>query len=178
MEEEKIFRNYLLAPLRRREYKERIRWTRGMNCIFCSVLEDLNKKKLPQVINNVPTIAKFDHSFLIVNSFPYVPRGHLMLVTRRHITDIDQMNTEEIDEIFKKMIPKVKSILKKTYAGVKGFNVGFSIGKAAGASINHLHIHIVPRFLHDNAFMEATAGTKVVDEAPKTTMKRIYKYFK
>ena len=53
-----------------------------------------------------------------------------------------------------------------------GINVGLNLGKTAGASIEHLHVHIVPRFKYESGFMETTADTRVIDEDINVTYKK------
>jgi len=108
MEEEKIFRNYIVSP-KRGTYRES---DKKSECIFCSVVKKLDRQ-LPVLIKTVPVITAFDHSFLVVNEYPYVPKGHVLIVTKRHIKNIDELNEKEIDEIFKVVIPRVKNALEK-----------------------------------------------------------------
>jgi diadenosine tetraphosphate (Ap4A) HIT family hydrolase len=53
-----------------------------------------------------------------------------------------------------------------------GINIGINLGKSAGSSIKHLHIHIVPRFKYEGGFMETIADTRIIDEDIDITYKR------
>lgn len=143
-------------------------------CIFCKVAENL--ANLPRIISEIPVAASFDKTYLVVNKYPYVQKGHLMVVTKRHTQDLSELSAEESSEIFK-VIPKAQEALRKEYQTIKGFNVGINLGTAAGASIEHLHIHLVPRFQGENGFLETTASTRVLHETAEATMQKIAKYF-
>ena len=102
------------------------------------------------------------HSFIIMNRFPY-NNGHVMVSPYRHVKEFEALNDEEILEISY----AIKLILKALKRALKphGFNIGINLGQAAGASVyEHIHIHIVPRWLGDTNFMPVIAETKVLSE--------------
>jgi diadenosine tetraphosphate (Ap4A) HIT family hydrolase len=80
----------------------------------------------------------------------------------KHYTDLNELSTEEIKDLFiivQRTISLIREVIKPD-----GINVGINLGEAAGASIEHLHIHIVPRFKYESGFMETTANTRVIEE--------------
>lgn len=170
MENQKAFEHYLSAE-QREQYLEGL--DSKKDCIFCAAVHFLKQGK----VKDVYVVAVFKHCFLVVNAYPYVPRGHLMAVPKRHVCDYNDLAKEEIDEIFNKAVRGAKSALEKEYKKATGFNIGINLGKHAGASIEHLHIHIVPRYPEEAGFMETTAKTRIVSEHPQTTMKKLAKYF-
>ena len=123
-------------------------------CIFCAIAEgnpDIEEKVLYNDKINM----------VLMNIFPYT-RGHLEVVPVEHYTDFNDLDSEEIKKIFclvQRTISLVKEVIKPD-----GINVGLNLGKAAGASIEHIHIHIVPRFEIESGFMETTANTRIIDE--------------
>jgi predicted fused transcriptional regulator/phosphomethylpyrimidine kinase/diadenosine tetraphosphate (Ap4A) HIT family hydrolase len=123
-------------------------------CIFCAIAEgnpDIEEKVLYNDRINM----------VLMNIFPY-SKGHLEVVPVEHYTDINEIGSEEIKKLFclvQKTISLVKEVIRPD-----GINVGLNLGKSAGASIEHIHIHIVPRFELESGFMETTANTRIIDE--------------
>ena len=89
-------------------------------------------------------------------------------------TDLQsKLQREEREDLFS-LLGDVKACLKEALKP-QGFNIGINIGKAAGAGIpEHLHIHIVPRWMGDSNFMPVTAGTKVISQS----LNRLYTLLK
>lgn len=123
------------------------------NCIFCIGKDKTNDREsliLKRGVNN----------FIIMNLYPYNP-GHLMVVPYRHLSDITKLNEKEFLEM-KEMLDISVKVLKDNM-NPEGFNIGFNIGKAAGAGIDdHLHLHIVPRWSGDTNFIPVLSETKVM----------------
>jgi ATP adenylyltransferase len=100
---------------------------------------------------------------VILNRYPY-NNGHLMIVPKRHIAYLSQMNTREKAEFFE-VLEKVMDALAKAMRP-QGFNLGMNISDVAGAGVpGHVHWHIVPRWKGDVNFMPVVAGTKVISES-------------
>jgi ATP adenylyltransferase len=103
--------------------------------------------------------------FALLNRYPY-NGGHLMVVPYKEVADLNGLTDEEAADLWK----LVRRCLNALTAVMKpdGFNVGINLGKVAGAGIlEHLHIHIVPRWNGDTNFMPVIAGTSVVPDALK-----------
>lgn len=133
-----------------------------VSCIFCAIAEGDER-----VDSRV--LYKDNNNMVIMNMFPY-NRGHLEVVPLKHVTDLNEMESEEIKDIFilvQRSIRLVREVIK-----AEGINVGINLGEAAGSSISHLHIHIVPRFKYESGFMETTANTRVVEESINETYTR------
>ena len=101
------------------------------NCIFCGEPD--------MVIENELAFAHYD-------SYPVNP-GHCMIITRRHVAEYFQATAEEKAAIWA-LVDEMKTILDKEYRP-DGYNVGVNIGKMAGQSIPHVHIHMIPRYEGD-----------------------------
>ncbi len=111
------------------------------------------------------------HSFVILNRYPY-NNGHLMIASTKHTGDLVDLNDEEIREIFL-LVRKIISILKKVYHP-HGFNIGLNLGRCAGAGVvDHLHIHIVPRWEGDTNYMPVVGATKIIPESLEESYRRI-----
>lgn len=91
-----------------------------------------------------------------------------MVAPYRHVADLDLLATEERNEIMTLTV-HAKRILTNAMSP-EGFNFGFNVGKAAGAGLkDHLHAHLVPRWVGDTNFMPILDGTDVVPEALQDT---------
>jgi ATP adenylyltransferase len=108
-------------------------------------------------------IERGERCFTILNTFPYAP-GHVMVAPTRHLGDLERLGDDELMELMQ--------LARRTIGGLKaamspdGFNVGFNLGKVAGAGIaDHLHLHVVPRWDGDNNFMPVLADTHVIPQA-------------
>jgi ATP adenylyltransferase len=58
-----------------------------------------------------------------------------------------------------------------------GYNIGYNVGEASGASIEHLHQHVVPRYSRELGFVDITAGAKIIIEDPATTLEKLKEAF-
>jgi len=97
-----------------------------------------------------------------------------MIVPKRHVKSLEDLKEVELLDMNKALI-KIKSTLKRVL-NPGGFNIGMNIGKVAGAGIaNHIHTHIVPRWLGDINCMPVIANTKVVSQSLKELYARIKK---
>src|SRR5690606_2140820 len=108
-------------------------------------------------------IARDRTCFALLNRYPYVG-GHLMVVPYMQSLDLEGLNAEEVSDLWK-LVRRCIAVLKREMKP-DGFNVGINLGKVAGAGIiEHLHIHIVPRWNGDTNFMPVIAGVGVVPQA-------------
>ena len=100
---------------------------------------------------------------ILLNLYPY-NAGHLLVLPYREVADLSELNRAERKELMD-LIIYGKEILSEALSP-NGFNVGFNLGKAAGAGIPmHLHAHIVPRWEGDHNFMPVIGNTRVLPEA-------------
>ncbi len=101
-------------------------------------------------------------AFVMMNRYPYTG-GHLMIVPYRHLCGLDDLTMEERLELFAFQDLSVR-VLKETMKP-EGFNIGMNLGKAAGAGIDdHLHIHVVPRWVGDTNFVSVIGELRVIPE--------------
>jgi ATP adenylyltransferase len=97
----------------------------------------------------------------VLNRFPY-SSGHVMVVPRRHVPDILALTPDEGSAVFSGMQRAVEALDAAMNPG--GYNVGINQGAVAGASVEHVHLHVVPRWGGDTNFMPVLADTKVLPE--------------
>ncbi|MEK9629874.1 MAG: HIT domain-containing protein [Nitrospinota bacterium] len=155
----------LWAPWR----MEYIKSEKSDECIFCVLPTDNNDEE-----NLI--LFKGDHSFVIMNRFPY-NSAHLMVSPYRHIGCITEQNDSEKKEITQ-LTHECIRILNEVI-NPDGFNIGYNIGKAAGAGYDeHIHCHIVPRWSGDTNFMPVLGETKIHPEHLRATYKKLHPHFK
>lgn len=108
-------------------------------------------------------IARDKTCYAVLNRYPYTG-GHLMVVPYKQVTDWNQLTENELLDLML-LLRRCQNALTKVMKP-DGFNIGVNLGKCAGAGIlEHLHIHIVPRWNGDTNFMPVLAHTTVVPEA-------------
>ena len=104
-------------------------------CIFCDKLKD----KTDIVFENKSVFVFYDH-------FP-VSKGHCLIIPKRHIPDYFSLNQEELMDI-DEAIHQMKTVLDQQFQP-DGYNIGINNGMAAGQTVMHLHVHLIPRYEHD-----------------------------
>lgn len=109
--------------------------------------------------------------YLVLNKFPY-NAGHLLAIPYREVGALADLERDERAELMD-MIIRGQDILQKAL-NPDGFNVGFNLGRAAGAGIpSHLHAHIVPRWNGDHNFMPVVSDTRVLPESLDSMWERL-----
>ena len=103
-----------------------------MGCIFCG--------------HDRSILAQTELSFALLDGFP-VSNGHALVVPKRHVVSIWEMTKEEYADAFD-LVRQVRDILQEKFEP-QGFNIGVNCGEAAGQSVFHAHIHIIPRYAGD-----------------------------
>ena len=151
---EKNFKNYKFIDKMDYVSKKKLK-----DCPFCDI----------ELIKD--TLIEESNEFLIVlNKYPFNP-GHLLIIPRNHVEDIDDLTELEFINLFS-LLKQFKNILKKIYQP-HGFNVGLNLGESAGGSVEHLHVHVVPRYRTELNFLEVASGTRVIVEKLEDTLKKI-----
>jgi ATP adenylyltransferase len=152
----------LWAPWR----MEYIRGGPAKGCIFCDIPaapEAEDRKNL--------VVHRTANCFVILNRFPY-NAGHLLVVPRRHAADIGALPDGEWADL-QDLLRRSAAALRHAYQP-QGINLGMNLGQAAGAGIaDHLHWHLVPRWLGDNNFMPLFAETRVIVDHLDTTWEKV-----
>ncbi|MHA1753965.1 MAG: HIT family protein [Candidatus Odinarchaeia archaeon] len=134
-------------------------------CLFCRVVNG-------EEIKDVRVLYKNDKMLIVLNRYPYNP-GHLMVIPTRHVENLTELTNEEISYLFNKVRDCI-NLLNEEYTP-PGFNVGINIGQYSGASIRHLHIHVLPRFKNELGFMETVNSTRILVETLDQTLERLKK---
>jgi ATP adenylyltransferase len=128
------------------------------HCIFCEPEEEL-------------LVVRGEHCLAVLNKFPYAS-GHLLIAPHRHVGDLGALTDEEVLETHR-LASAGRAALAKVYAP-HGFNLGWNIGRVAGAGIeDHVHLHVVPRWNGDTNFMPVLGDVKVIPEALVATARQL-----
>lgn len=104
------------------------------------------KKACPFCSGNLNKIADGENCFAIRDGFP-VSEGHTLIISRHHVSDFCDL-TEEEQTACLEMSAHIRKELEKEYRP-DGFNIGINIGRAAGQTVFHCHIHVIPRYEGD-----------------------------
>ena len=115
-------------------------------------------------------VERAERTLTLMNRFPY-SSGHVMVAPRRHASDLRDLTAEEGMALMAATQRALDAISSVMHPG--GFNVGFNLGAAAGASVDHLHLHVVPRWASDTNFMPVLADVKVLPEHLEVTAGRL-----
>lgn len=108
-------------------------------------------------------VARDRTCYALLNRYPY-NGGHLLVAPYKQVCDLDALTVEELTDLMV-LVRRCQKALKQLMHP-DGFNIGLNLGKVAGAGIaEHLHFHIVPRWIGDTNFMPVIAGTSVVPQA-------------
>lgn len=138
------------------------------SCVFCS-LRDSNADERNFVLHRA------DHNFVFLNLYPYTS-GHLLIAPYEHTADLDRASKESTDEMMD-LAKRCQLILRESY-NPHGLNIGMNLGRAAGAGVaNHIHLHILPRWIGDANFMTTIAETRVLPEDLPTTYNKLHGRF-
>ncbi|MDA2923128.1 HIT domain-containing protein [Acidobacteria bacterium AH-259-L09] len=120
-------------------------------------------------------LLRKDHTCLLLNRFPYTT-GHLMIVTLRHVATLVDTSPAELNQIIV-LACECERVLRKVYQP-HGFNIGFNIGKSAGAGVaGHLHLHVVPRWEGDANFVSVVGQTRLIPEDIEKTYDKLSPHF-
>ncbi len=129
-------------------------------CIFCKASQEKKDKKNLIIFRGMTCFA-------ILNLYPY-NSGHFMVTSYRHIGKFEKLKSKEIQEMFE-IAQHFKKILDREIKP-QGFNIGFNLGRVAGAGIvDHIHLHVVPRWNGDTNFMPVLGDTKVIPQSLNDT---------
>jgi len=125
-----------------------------MDCIFCDLMKSGEK-----------IIDKDELCSVFYNTFP-ISKGHILIIPNRHVADYFDLTLEEANAI-QKMLFKHKELLSAEDETITAFNVGVNAGVAAGQTVYHVHMHLIPRREGDVA---NPRGGLIEGERPKRSV--------
>ena len=136
----------------------------GDGCVFCRAAALPEDE--PELV-----IHRGELAFVLLNKFPYAS-GHLMVSPYRHGSAFDDLADAETLEV-QRLAVRALEALRSVFAP-EGFNVGWNLGRVAGAGIvDHGHVHVVPRWNGDTNFMPVLADIKVIPEHLLETRRKL-----
>ena len=130
-------------------------------CVFCTALTSAPDDLI---------VFRGVSCYVILNLFPY-NNGHLMIVPNRHLAGLADATPAELGELIE-LTRRAEVALSEAYMP-HGMNMGINLGKPAGAGIlDHVHMHVVPRWNGDTNFMSVVGQTRVLpEELPESAAK-------
>jgi ATP adenylyltransferase len=133
-------------------------------CVFCA-------EAAGELGEDTLVVHRGERCLALLNKYPY-SSGHLLVAPLRHIGGFDELDDAEALELHR-LAGAGMEALRSVYAP-QGFNVGWNLGRAAGAGIvDHVHQHVVPRWGGDTNFMPVLADVKVLPEHLRETRRRV-----
>lgn len=123
---------------------------------------------LPDLVDEEALIvARGEHVYCVLNLYPY-NAGHLLVVPYREVANLEELTSEESAELMAFTQTAIRAL--KKVSNPDAFNAGFNLGRSSGGSVvQHLHMHVVPRWSGDANFMAVIDGTKVLPQLLKET---------
>jgi ATP adenylyltransferase len=127
-------------------------------CVFCAPEDEL-------------VVHRGTAAFVLLNRFPYTA-GHVMVAPTRHVGALTDLDDAEALEIHRLTVGALGALA--TAYGPDGHNLGWNLGRVAGAGIvDHIHLHVVPRWAGDTNFMPVLADVRVIPEALAESARRL-----
>jgi ATP adenylyltransferase len=134
-------------------------------CFFCAAASAAGEDEDRLVVH------RGVRAFVLLNRFPY-SSGHLMVAPYRHVAEFGELEDEEALEVHR-LAERGLGALAQTYAP-QGYNLGWNLGRIAGAGVvDHVHLHVVPRWAGDTNFMPVLADVKVMPEHLTETRRKL-----
>jgi ATP adenylyltransferase len=133
-------------------------------CLFCAAASGDDTERL--------VVQRGRHCLVLLNKFPY-SSGHFMVAPIRHVGEYGELGDDEVLELHR-LASAGMGALAELYAP-QGYNLGWNLGRIAGAGVvDHIHLHVVPRWAGDTNFMPVLADTKVLPEHLEETRRRLH----
>lgn len=133
-------------------------------CIFC-------EKAASQDDEENLVVLRGHGCFVLLNIYPY-NNGHVMIAPYDHVATLENLAEPAAAEMMRLAV-RIESALRSIYHP-KGINLGMNIGECAGAGVaEHIHLHVLPRWLGDVSFMTTVSETRVVPEDLHTTWEKL-----
>jgi len=150
------------------------------HCIFCNMIAAVeyaiaNGMSRETAEEAAQIVHRGSHCFVCLNAYPY-STGHVMIVPYQHLSSLAGLPADAANEMML-LAQRSELVLREVYSP-DGLNMGLNLGQAAGAGIaDHIHMHVLPRWVGDTNFMTVTAETRVLPEPLDVTWKKVRSLF-
>jgi ATP adenylyltransferase len=132
-------------------------------CVFCLAASGDDAERL--------VVHRGSHAIVLLNKFPY-SSGHFMVAPVGHVGEYGELTDDEVLGLHR-LASAGMGALADVYAP-QGYNLGWNLGRIAGAGVvDHVHLHVVPRWAGDTNFMPVLADVKVLPEALEETRRKL-----
>jgi ATP adenylyltransferase len=132
-------------------------------CVFCRARDGEDEAGL--------VVHRGKRAFVVLNKYPYAS-GHLMVAPNRHESEFGELDADEALELHQLGAAGLTALAETM--NPQGFNLGWNLGRIAGAGVvDHVHLHVVPRWAGDTNFMPVLADVKVLPEALEATRRKL-----
>ena len=126
-----------------------------LGCVFCLAAEGDDEERL--------VVHRERHAIALLNKYPY-SSGHFMVAPIRHVGEYGDLTDEEALELHRLASDGMDALAQLD--APQGYNVGWNLGRSAGAGVvDHVHMHVVPRWGGDTNFMPVLADTRVMPQS-------------
>ncbi len=146
---------------------EKIKYVKGakprVDCILCAI-----RDRDPDV--SALEVFTGERVIVTVNLYPF-NAGHLMIFPMRHVEDLAELDEAEALEMHRVTAISLRALREEFEPA--GFNIGYNMGRESGASIDHIHQHIVPRYRNETGFLDVLGGTRIMVVDPRDAMERL-----
>ena len=144
-------------------------------CVFCNLIacvrwgvEALGAEVAEQA---GLVVARGETGYICLNRYPYAS-GHVLLVPYRHVDSLAALPAAEAEAMMRDA-QAMEGVLREVYKP-HGLNVGMNLGQAAGAGVaEHIHLHMLPRWVGDTNFMTVVGETRILPEELAETWRRL-----
>jgi ATP adenylyltransferase len=145
-------------------------------CVFCQAAEAARADTAPRLPDSDSLIVFAGTAcYVVLNRYPY-NNGHLMVAPYRHAASLSALTPGELQELAL-LTQRSEAALTEAYQP-HGLNVGINLGKPAGAGVlDHVHVHLVPRWNGDTNFMTVVGDVRVLPEDLRDTLARLRPVF-
>ena len=132
-------------------------------CVFCDATAGGDEERL--------VVHRGQRAFVLLNKFPYAS-GHLMVAPYTHAGRLGDLSDDEALEVHRLASAALDVLAEAMHP--QGYNLGWNLGRVAGAGVvDHVHLHVVPRWAGDTNFMPVLADVKVIPEALADTRAKL-----